>query len=190
MKRYRIVPNETTFYYSTCTIISWIPVFQSEVYFKIIIESLTYCQKNKGLILHGYIIMPTHLHLITSHQQHANFSDIMRDFKHFTSTQIIKTLQEENKIYYLSIFEKAAQKRSVNQNYKVWQDEYHPIALKSGKWFNQKLQYVHANPVRKGFVEKPEAWKYSSARNWLFNDHGIIKITKLDSEYTYGAEAP
>ena len=100
MKRYRIVPNETTFYYSICTIINWIPVFQREVYFRII------------------------------------------------------------------------------------------IALKSGKWFNQKLQYIHANPVRKGFVEKPEAWKYSSARNWLLNDHGIIKIMKLDSEYTCGAEAP
>lgn len=190
MKRYRIVTSETTFYYSTCTIIYWIPLFQSESYFKIIIESLKYCQRNKGLILHGYIIMPTHLHLITSHHQNEKFSNIMRDFKHFTSSQIITTLQDDNKLYYLSIVEKAAQKRTINQHYKVWKDEYHPIALKSGKWFNQKLHYMHANPVRKGFVDKPEAWKYSSARNWLLNDHSIIKITKLDSVYTYGAEAP
>ena len=165
MKRYRIVPSETTFYYSTCTIIQWIPVFQSEIYFSIIIESLIYCQANKGFILHGYIIMPTRIHLITSYIQDVKFSGIMWDFKHFTSTQIIKTLQKENKLYYLSIFKKAAQNRAVNQNHKVWQDEYHPIALKSGKWFNQKLRYMRANPVRKGFVEKPEECMYSSIRN-------------------------
>lgn len=61
MKRYRINPNETSFYYSTCTIVNWIPVFQSEAYFPIMVQSLIYCQKHKGPILHGYIIMPTHI---------------------------------------------------------------------------------------------------------------------------------
>jgi len=44
-------------------------------------------------------------------------------------------------------------------------------SLYSEKWFYQKLNYLHENPVRKGFVTKPEDWKYSSAKNWLLDDH-------------------
>jgi len=82
MKRYKIYNNETAFYYSTCTIIAWLPVFQEEKYFNVIIDSLKYCQKNKGLYLLGYVIMPTHLHLITSNSEDTTLSDIMRDFIH------------------------------------------------------------------------------------------------------------
>jgi len=181
MKRYSIYPEETLFYYATCTIINWLPVFQDDTYFQIIIKSLKYCQEHKGLILHGFIIMPTHLHLIVSNKPDTSLADIMRDFKHYTSTQIIKALETDEKSYYLSTFTKVAKKRHLNQTYKVWQDEYHPIALKYGRWFVQKLQYIHDNPVRKGFVESPEDWKYSSARNWLNDDNNIIEISKLDS---------
>ena len=73
---------------------------------------------------------------------------------------------------------------------KVWKDEYHPIAVKSPRWFREKLTYMHNNPVRKEFVEYPEHWKYSSAKNWLNNDNSIIQIQKLDAVFAHGAEAP
>ena len=190
MRRFKIHPEETLFYYSTCTIVYWIPVFQEETYFRILIDSLKYCVNYKGLILHGYVIMPTHIHLITSNATDTTLSDIMRDFKHYTSSEIIRALKDDHKTHWLSLFSQAAEHRSVHQKYKVWQDEYHPIGLKSEKWFLQKLQYMHENPVRKGFVERPEDWKYSSARNWLNDDHSIIEIVTLDSAFSYGAEAP
>ena len=62
------------------------------------------------------------------------------------------------------------------RKYKIWQDEYHPIALHSEEWFNQKLDYMHFNPVRKDFVTKPEDCKYSSARNWYQDDHSVITL--------------
>ena len=168
----------------------WIPVFQDDAYFRIIIDSLKHCIKHKGLCLHGYVIMPTHLHLVTSNDLSTTLSNIMRDFKHFTSSEIVRALINDRKSYWLSLFSQAAQKRSTYQKYKVWQDEYHPVGLKSEKWFVQKLQYVHHNPVRKGFVDHPEDWKYSSTRNWLKDDNKIIGITKLDNCSDYGAEAP
>jgi putative transposase len=190
MKRYKVSPEETSFYYSTCTIINWIPVFQKDVFFKIIIDSLRFCQMNKGLILHGYVIMPTHIHMITSTKETVSLPEIMRDFKHFTSTNIVKILKEENQLPYLDLFKSIAEKRGLEQKYKVWNDEYHPIGIKSGKWFNQKLEYMHYNPVRKGFVDRPENWKYSSARNWLLDDNSIIEIQKLNCLHENGAEAP
>ena len=56
------------------------------------------------------------------------------------------------------------------------------------KGYRKKLKRYNI-PNHTRFVDKPEAWKYSSARNWVLNDHSIIKITKLDSVYTYEAEA-
>ena len=177
MKRYRIYTAETSFYYSTCTIIAWIPILQEDKYFQIIIDSLKYCQENKGLYLLGFIIMPTHLHLITSNSDETNLSDIMRDFRQFTSKRIKDLLVDDKRIQYLEVFEKAACNLS-KQKYKIWKDGYHPVALLSEEWFNEKMDYLHYNPVRKGFVEKPEHWKYSSARNWILDDDSIISLNK------------
>ena len=178
VKKYRIDNELTTIYFSTCTITEWLYVFTDEKYFQIIIDSLKYCMANKGLYLLGYIIMLNHIHLLTSNADDTTLSNIMRDFKHFTSSRIIELLEKENKRLYLYVFKKAAERRSKKQSYKVWQEEYHPIAITSEKWFRQKLEYMHYNPVRKGYVEKPEDWKYSSARNWLLDDDSVIMINR------------
>jgi len=81
MKRYKIYPETTSFYYSTLSIIGWTPIFQDDYLFRIIIDSLQFCRNQKGLFLLGYVIMPTHLHMITSNEENTTLSDIMRDFK-------------------------------------------------------------------------------------------------------------
>jgi putative transposase len=50
----------------------------------------------------------------------------------------------------------------MKQKHKIWQDEYHPVAITSEKWFRHKMEYMHNNPVQKGFVERSEDWKYGS----------------------------
>ena len=177
MKRYHIYPEETSFYYSTCVIVAWLPIFQNETYFNIIIESLNYCRLYKGLFLLGFVIMPSHLHLITSNTKGTALSEIMRDFRTFTSREIRKQLEKDKRTVYLHILENSA-KNLPKQQYRLWTDDFHPIALKSEKWFRQKIDYMHNNPVRKGFVEQPEYWKYSSARNWLRNDNNIISLDR------------
>ena len=176
VQRYKTDESLTSVYFCTCTIVEWLCVFKEEKYFQVIIESLKYCTKNKGLILFGYVIMPNHLHLMSSHDDGTTLSDIMRDFKHFTSTKIAELLESDNNRLFLYILRKAGKKRSPDQTIKIWQDEYNPVAVTSMKWFRQKMEYMHQNPVRKGFVGKPEDWKYSSARNWLLNDDNIIQV--------------
>lgn len=175
MRRYKIY-SDTTFYFSTCIITQWQCVFKEEKYFQIIIDSLKYCVENKGLYLLGFVIMLNHLHLLTSNKENTNLSNIMRDFKHYTSIKIAEALIEDNEKLFLYIFKKAVEGRSKKINYKVWQDEFHPEAIYTEKWFYQKLEYIHNNPVRKGYVTKPEDWKYSSARNWLLEDDSLIQL--------------
>jgi REP element-mobilizing transposase RayT len=118
--------------------------------------------------------MLNHIHLLSSGRDNILLSDIMRDFKRHTSTEITETLEKDHEKYLLYIFKKAGEKQG--SKIKIWQDEYHPEAIYSEKWFHQKLNYMHENPVRKGFVLHPENWKYSSARNWLFDDFSTITL--------------
>jgi putative transposase len=181
MKKYKIDPNTTSVYFCTSTILEWQCVFKSEKYAQVVIDSLNYCRKEKGLLLFGYVIMLNHMHCMASSQAGFELSGIMRDFKRFTSTQICQLLEEDNDRLLLDLFRKAGQAQGTK--IKIWRDEFHPIAIISEKWFKEKLEYIHNNPVRKGFVLKPEDWKYSSARNWIMNQDDVIS---LDLDQLYG----
>jgi putative transposase len=172
MKRYKIHPETTSFYFCTSTIIEWQRLFKSETYAQVIVESLNYCRKEKGLLLFGLVIMLNHIHYMVSSRENCDLSGIIRDFKRYTSTQMTTLLEQDNERLLLHIFRKAG--KSQGTKIKIWQDEFHPVAIISEKWFNEKMAYMHDNPVRKGFVVNPEDWKYSSARNWILDKHDVI----------------
>jgi putative transposase len=179
MSRWKITPD-VNLYFITTTIVEWQSVFVTIPLFETIIESLKFCHTNKGLRLHGYVIMPNHVHYIMSTNPLERLSDIMRDFNRFTSQRITEVLKEMHRNELLEIFFQAAKDEGRGNRYKVWQEGFHPIAIDTGDFFQQKLDYLHENPVRKGFVEKPEQWRYSSARNYFLDDHSVITVECLE----------
>jgi REP element-mobilizing transposase RayT len=180
MGRYKVDPEGGTPYFCTCTIMGWLAVFNAPPYFQIIIDSLNYCRQHKGILLNGYVIMPNHLHLILLPLQGIDLSGVMRDFKRYTSRAITKQLQADKHVSFLRFFERAAAAAGGKSDYKVWREEFHPEELHTRKWFEQKLRYIHENPVRKGFVDEAAHWRYSSARNYEHGDHSVIEVDFLD----------
>ena len=83
-------------YFVTDTVVDWVDIFSRPLYRHIIIESLQYCQKEKGLIIYAWVLMTNHLHIIVGSNGTNKVSDIMRDFKKFTSKEILRTLLLEN----------------------------------------------------------------------------------------------
>ena len=155
-------------YFLTPTIIHWIDLFTKEDYRHIIIDSLKYCQKEKGLIVHAYCIMPSHVHLIISSSGDP-LENIVRDFKKHTSREIIKTLERVNESrteWLMNAFRKSAERIKRNSNYKVWQDGNQPKLLETIEFTQQKLEYLHNNPVMAEIVDEPEHYRYSSARDY------------------------
>ena len=141
------------------------------------------CIQQKGLVLYAYVIMSNPIHLIISKQQGASaFCDIMRDFKKFTSMQIIKAIkanpQESRKEWLLTMLAAAGRQNSNNTTYQFWQQDNHPIALE-GNWIDEKLAYIHNNPVQEGWVSEPEAYFFSRARNYA----GLLSPIKITSIY-------
>lgn len=179
-RKYKFGESTGAYFISFATVY-WIDVFTRDIYFSVIIESLDYCRKNKGMEIYGYCIMPSHVHLIFRSAE-ADPSGLIRDFKGFTSRKMLKTIeenaQESRKEWMLWMFEKAGKKNSNVKNRQFWQQNNKPIELWSLKVFEQKLNYIHNNPVISGFVTNPIDWKYSSARNSGNNDDTILEIDK------------
>ena len=166
-------------YFCTDVIVGWQYVFTSPEFFEVIIDSLGFCQANKNLLIHGYVIMPNHLHTILAASQ-GNPSSIMRDFKRHTSVRISDLLAETHNERLLKYFRTVENREERGNTCKIWQSGSHPVLIETGEFFDQKLNYIHNNPVNKGYVENPEHWKFSSARNYILNDHSIIKIDILE----------
>ncbi|MCZ8196061.1 MAG: transposase [Flavobacterium sp.] len=177
-RKYKFGEKEGAYFVSFATV-NWIDVFTRDDYFSTIIESLTYCRKEKGMEIYGYCIMPSHVHLIF-HSSFGDPSGLMRDFKGFTSRKMLKVIeenpQESRKEWMLWMFERAGKKNSNVKNKQFWQQNNNPIEIWSLKVFEQKLNYIHYNPVETGFVTDPIDWKYSSARNYGNDDHTILEI--------------
>jgi len=153
-------------------------IFINDSYNKIIIDSLKYLLIEHKAKLFAYVIMPSHLHLLLYIPINESIIDFMRDFKKFTSIEIRKLAQKENRYDLLEKFKLNA--RAVkNQKYKVWMDRFDDLIIISDKQFRIKINYIHFNPVKAKLVNEPEDFIYSSARNYLKNDQTIINITTV-----------
>ena len=179
MKKPWSFDESDSLYFCTDVIVGWQYVFTSPEFFETITESLKYCQEHKGLLVHGYVIMPNHVHSIVSASQ-GNLSSIIRDYKRHTSWRISELLGETRNRRLLKYFRSVARREERGNDHKIWQSGSHPILIESGEFFDQKLEYLHNNPVVKGYVERPEYWKFSSARNYFLNDHSVMKIDFLE----------
>ena len=166
-------------YFITSTVVHWIPLFLSHRYFNILIDGFTYCRTGKGLLVHAYVLMPNHFHAIVSSEPATALPGIIRDLKRHTSWEIIRCLAEDGSLYALRQLEQAAIEAGRGNNIQVWQEGYHPEAVFTQKFFRQKLDYLHDNPVRKGYVGAPEHWLYSSAGQYVNGGVGMIEIDML-----------
>ncbi|MEY2638659.1 MAG: hypothetical protein RIR90_141 [Bacteroidota bacterium] len=177
------IRNKEAIHFITFAVVEWIDVFTRKVYRDLLLDSIRYCQKEKGLILHSWCIMSNHVHLVISARDN-NPSDILRDFKKYTSKKIIKAIianpRESRKEWMLQVFRQKGQANSRNKQYQFWQQDNHPIEIFSRRFIRQKLNYIHNNPVAAGIVEKSEEYIYSSARDYYYGKNcGLLNLELL-----------
>ncbi|MDD5731906.1 MAG: transposase [Patescibacteria group bacterium] len=168
--------NENAPHFITLTIIEWLNIFTQKEYFNCVIECLKFSQKNLGLLLYEYVIMTNHIHLIVQAREGYQLSKIIQSFKQFTTKEILKLLETDRRKYILRILNNSFSKRSVNQ---IWQETNYPELIESEKFLQQKIDYIYNNPVIKGYVDEPQHYLYSSARNRYLDDNSIIELDNL-----------
>ena len=145
-----------------CTVLHWIPVFTRPETTEILLDSLRSLSQD-GLRLHAYVILENHMHLI------AQSEDLSRDiarFKSYTAKQILAYLAENHVstvLDQLAFYKKA---HKADRSYQFWQEGVHPELIQGAEMMRKKVEYIHNNPVARGYVDEPEHWRYSSARDY------------------------
>ena len=151
-------------YFLTFTVHQWYYLFDRHDRWEILVDSLEYCQKHKDLLVHHYVLMLNHLHLIISSPDVSGF---IRDFKRYTS----KAVHENLETYEPRVLELFLDKEG---GYSFWQQTSMPLWLQTVPFYLQKAQYIEYNPVRKNYVIRPEHWYYSSAHR-----ESPVRISRL-----------
>jgi putative transposase len=164
------------------TIVDWVDIFTRKVYKEVIVDALKYSIQEKNLELYAWVIMSNHIHLVACVNSPNQLSDFLRDFKKFTSKQIIEEIKEGNesrKDWLLDHFSFEAKRSRRARYYKLWRDGNHAMDLKN---FDidilQKIDYIHENPVRAGLVEYPEHYIHSSATDYN-GKNGLLPVTVI-----------
>lgn len=167
-------------HFITFAVVNWIDVFTRECYNEIVVESLRYCVAEKGLKLHAWIIMSNHVHLIASAKDNLELADIIRDLKKYTAKMIISSMennqQESRKDWILWMLKRAGSRNNNNKIYQFWQQDNHPIELSTNKMIEDRLNYLHENPVTSGLVTAAQYYKYSSAVDYYEENRGLVPV--------------
>lgn len=174
--------NPEGMYFITCTVVGWIDVFSRGCYRDILLDSIRFCQQNKGLELFAWCVMSNHVHLIARAKEDSGLSPVIRDMKKYTSKQIIQAIKinpkESRKKWMLTLFSIAGRSNSNNEVYQFWKQDNKPIELYSNAMMDQKLDYIHRNPVTARIVDFPEQYLYSSARDYC-GEKGLLEVVVL-----------
>ncbi len=160
-------------FFMTLTVVGWLDVFTRPIYVDEIIKSLKFCQAKKGLEIYAYVIMTNHIHLVATRTE-GEMSDVLRDFKSFTAKQLLKLIVENPNESRKKWMEMVFKYHGQNEQYAFWQQNNHPTALWTPAVIQEKITYIHNNPVRAGYVLEPHEWRLSSA-----NPNSPIEVLSL-----------
>jgi putative transposase len=170
--RYKLIKGDQSPYFITGSVVQWLPVFNNPKIAQIILDTLAFLQDNNRLVIYAYVLMENHLHLIASS---TDLGRQIASFKSYSARKCIDYFIMHNNQYMLDKF--AVHKPSTRQDrrHQFWQEGVHPKQIQGEEMMRQKIEYIHQNPVRRGYIDNPEHWRYSSARNYL-GIEGVLEV--------------
>ena len=164
MGRSRFRFGESPFpHFLTCTVVGWLPVSTRPETVQVLFDSWEFLQDQDRLTLLGYVVLENHFHFIASAE---NLAKEVGDFKSYTARRIIDYLRERQVRTLLDGLEYHKARHKSDREFQLWQEGSHPRVVENEEVLRQKLEYIHQNPVKRGFVSDPTHWRYSSARNY------------------------
>lgn len=178
------IKSQHDIHFSTFTIIDWIDLFTRKVYCDEFVKNVNYCIENKGLEVYGWCIMPSHIHLIARADSNHGLSEIYRDLKKYLSKRFFELINQEKESrrdWLLQSIERAGIRDSRTLKNKVWQESSHHTIIYQNRMdiLKQKLNYIHQNPVKAGYVTESHHWNYSSAADYC-GLKGMIPLVFID----------
>jgi REP element-mobilizing transposase RayT len=135
------------------------------------VNSLQHCREQKSLKIYAWVVLDNHFHAILAA---PDLSAVLRDVKSFTAAKILEQLALEGKEWLLHQLRHYRAPHKLTR-YQVWQEGSHPQVIAGDAMMLQKLEYLHNNPVKRGWVAAPEHWRYSSAHECLEGGQPLLR---------------
>ncbi len=156
------VSKSTPFYYITSVTHKRLPIFRTDALKNVMCEALNTARESAGFLLFAYAIMYDHLHIITDSK--LDQSETLRYINGVSANKIIKYLKENG--HEKSLIKLRTEEKKRGYKHSVWEHHSNTFEIKTEDVLMQKVNYIHNNPVKEGFVERPEDYLNSSARIW------------------------
>jgi putative transposase len=137
-------------YFMTETIVAWLPVFSYPEYATIVLDSWRFLQREREITIFAWVILENHVHWIASGPQ---LSKRVAEFKSFTATSILKRMEERGAKTLLKELTHYKLPHKTSQRHQFWQEGSHPQVIESDEVMWQKVEYIHNNPLRRGYVD-------------------------------------
>lgn len=157
-RKSQMVLNEV--YFWTNTIKDWNNLLKEDFYKEIIIQQLKWLKTRNKINIYAFVIMPNHLHIVWEMLEKNGKEMPYASFNKWTSSQFLKDLRKNNLIFLPSFIEKTSER-----DHRFWQRDPLAIRMYDRKIIEQKIKYIHLNPLqdRWNLVKCPEDYFWSSA---------------------------
>ncbi len=169
--RYKIYQQDAP-HFLTCTVIGWLPLFAHPQVARIVLDALQFMYVRGRLTLYAYVVMENHLHLLVAAD---DLSTQIGRFKSYTARQVIDWLNETGRRSILKQLSALKARHKKDRAFQFWQEGSHPQQIRGEMMLRQKISYIHENPVRRGYVDEPVHWRYSSARTYA-GQPGLLDV--------------
>ncbi|RHW20153.1 REP-associated tyrosine transposase [Pseudomonas jilinensis] len=161
-------------HFLTCTVVEWLPLFTRPVLVEILLDCWRHQRTHQDLRLYGYVVLENHLHFVA---QSPDLPKRVSAFKSYTARRIIDHLEHNGPWQALQRLRQYKRTHKVDRTYQLWQEGSHAELVCSEAVMREKLDYIHLNPVKRGYVDRAEHWRYSSARNYI-GEQGLIEVDR------------
>lgn len=148
-----------------------LPLLRAAKARNIFVRALETMRQRHGFLLVGYVVMPEHVHLLISEPRKGTPSTVLQALKQRVSRDLRKGTRGAPPGQLRLPF--AAQESGLRH---FWQPRFHDFNVHSTKKRREKLDYMHANPVKRKLVSNPSAWMWSSASFYATGIPGMISV--------------
>jgi putative transposase len=154
-------------FFITATVVDWLPLFQRAELASLVLHRFSESTSVFRASVVAYVLMPSHFHTLVGFEEIRTISQFMRSFKSLSSKDVKGHLSAE-------VVDKLSNKGS----FALWQPRFDDLLIYSEEQFKIKVEYIHTNPVKAGLVNESVEYDYSSARDWLLGEQGLVPVDK------------
>ncbi|MBI2843320.1 MAG: hypothetical protein HYX78_07965 [Armatimonadetes bacterium] len=174
--KWKNLPCDTNIFFITATITEWQPIFLHEQARTILLNDFEFYRHKYESLIYAYVIMPEHYHMTLALKEPDMLHRWLRDVQGHSATVLSRWLGDTAHPRHLAVYQNHADKES---KLAVWKEQARAVGITSESVLWTKIEYLHANPVRRELVENPGDWPWSSWRNYHLDDDSVFRVDRL-----------